>query len=505
MRGLSKRIIRMEIVLMGNFYLWQPYLIQEKLYFNENLMSMKKYNRLLLIIFLFYFQLEINAQSYFADGLPPSFHKERRQALREIMPANSAAVFFNNPVKNRSNDTEFKYRPNSDFYYLTGFREPNAALIILKNPQLVNGRMVNEIIYVQPRDPRKEQWDGERLGVEGVKEKLGFEAVFLNADFLKQPNLDWSNIQPILSFTIGEFEGGSYNAPLKDMAAAFKGFSLVKEAPSSPNLDQLMNQLRVVKTPEEIEVMRKAVEISGKAHVEAFKSIQPGVSERSIQGVHEFVHKVLGAEDIGYSSIVGAGNNSTILHYVENYRTDLQDGLILMDVGAEYRGYSGDITRTVPVKGRFSPEEKAIYEIVLEALEAGIEACQPGSDFQRVGAASRKVIDEGLLRLGLVKKGERHPYFPHGIGHHLGLDVHDRGGYGKLEPGMILTVEPGIYIPEGSPVDEKWWGIGVRIEDNILITEKGNENLSSFVPKTVEDIEAVMKDKGILQKLELEN
>jgi len=464
---------------------------------------MKYFGKFLFLIALVILFLEGNAQSYFADGLDPSFHKERRKALRSIMPNNSAVVFFSNPVKNRSNDTEFKYRPNSDFYYLTGFREPNAALIILKNPQMVDGQMVDEIIYVQPRDPRKEQWDGERLGVEGVREKLGFETVFLSADFLKRPNLDWSKVQPMLSFNMGEFEGGSYNAPLKEMVSTFKGFSLVKEVPSSPNLDQLMNQLRAIKTSEEIEVMRKAVEISGKAHIEAFRSIQPGVSERSIQGVHEFVHKVLGAEDIGYSSIVGAGNNSTILHYVENYKTDLQDGLILMDVGAEYRGYSGDITRTVPVSGKFSPEEKAIYDIVLEALEAGIEACQPGSDFQRVGAAARKVIDEGLVKLGLVKSGERHPYFPHGIGHHLGLDVHDRGGYGKLEPGMILTVEPGIYIPEGSPVDSKWWGIGVRIEDNILITETGHENLSAFVPKKVEEIEAIMQEEGILQKLNL--
>ena len=466
---------------------------------------MKKNIRFLLILVLFSVNAGSIAQSYFADGLAPSFHKERREALRAIMPANSAAVFFTNPVKNRSNDTEFKYRPNSDFYYLTGFREPNAVLVVFKNPQMVEGKMVNELIYVQPRDPRKEQWDGERLGIEGVKEKLGFESVYLNSEFMKQPAVDWSQIRSFLSFNIGEFEGGSYNAPLKEMVASFRGSNLSREGASNPNLDQLMNQLRVIKTSEEIEVMRKAVEITGKAHIEAFKSIKPGVSERGIQGVHEFVHKALGAEDLGYNSIVGAGNNSTILHYVDNYKTNLQEGLILMDVGAEYRGYSGDITRTAPVKGVFSPEEKAIYEIVLDALEAGIAACQPGSDFQKVSAASRKVVDEGLVKLGLVKAGERHSYFPHGIGHHLGLDVHDRGGYGKLEPGMILTVEPGIYIPEGSPVDPKWWGIGVRIEDNILITATGHENLSAFVPKTVEDIEAIMKEDGILQKLNLGN
>ncbi|PSL02029.1 aminopeptidase P N-terminal domain-containing protein [Cecembia rubra] len=464
---------------------------------------MRNLNKSFIILFFFFSSASIG-QSYFKDGLGAEFHKERREALRKIMPENSVAIFFNNPMKNRSNDTEFQYRPNSDFFYLTGFREPNAALIIFKNSRLVEGKQVNEIIYVQPRDPRKEQWDGERLGIDGVKEKLGFEMVFLISDFLKKPNLDWSKINPILSFNMGDIEGGAYNAPLKEMVATLKGFSLSKESPSSPSLDQLMNSLRVKKTAEEMAVLKRAIEISGKAHIEAFKSVKPGVSERAIQGVHEFVHKAMGAESIGYNSIVGAGNNTTILHYVDNHRTALQDGLILMDVGAEFRGYSGDITRTVPVKGKFSPEEKAIYEIVLEALEAGISACQPGSDFQRVGAASRKVIDEGLVRLGLVKPGEKHTYFPHGIGHHLGLDVHDRGGYGKLEPGMVLTVEPGIYIPEGSPVDPKWWGIGVRIEDNILITEKGFENLSAFVPKTVGEIEALMQEEGILQKLSLD-
>jgi Xaa-Pro aminopeptidase len=234
--------------------------------------------------------------------------------------------------------------------------------------------------------------------------------------------------------------------------------------------------------------------------MEAFRSIQPGTTERGIQGAHEFVHKAMGAEYVGYGSIVGSGNNSTILHYVDNGVVNLQEGVVLMDVGAEYRGYSGDITRTAPVKGVFSPEEKAIYEIVLKALEAGTKACTVGADYREVDAAARKVIDEGLVKLGLVKAGERHPYFPHGIGHHLGLDVHDRGAYGTLAPGMILTVEPGIYIPEGSPLDPKWWKIGIRIEDNILITKEGNENLSEFVPRKIADIEKLMKEEGLLQK-----
>lgn len=454
----------------------------------------------LIVLFL---SVDIQAQSYFSDGLSSEFHKERRQEFRDLLPENGVAVIFNNPVKNRSNDTEFSYRPNSDFYYLTGFREPNAALIIFKNPQAIEGAKVDEIIYVQPRDARREQWDGVRLGVDGVKEKLGFKHAYVHSEFMKSPQIDWNNLGPVLSFDMGTIEGGSHNAPLNDMVSKLKEMSLSSEVPGNTALNQIMSKLRVVKTPEELVILEKAIVISGKGHIESFKSIKPGVSERAVQGVHEFVHKSMGAEDVGYGSIVGSGNNSTILHYVENNVVDLKDGLILMDIGAEYRGYSGDITRTVPVKGVFSPEEKAIYEIVLEALEAGIAACTVGADYQEIDISARKVIDAGLVKLGLVKPGEKHPYFPHGSGHHLGLDVHDRGSRGILEPGMVLTVEPGIYIPEGSNVDPKWWKIGIRIEDNILITANGHKNLSAFVPKTVEDIEAIMKKEGILQKLEL--
>lgn len=464
---------------------------------------MKKRFFSLLFLSLLAANLSSFAQSFFEDGLSPAFHKGRREALRALMPDNSAVVIFTNPVKMRSNDTEFHYRPNSDFYYLTGFREPNAALVLFKNPQTVNGQAINEILYVQPRDPAKEQWNGVRLGVDGVKQKLGFESVFVYGDFLKNPAVDFGSVSQILTFSIGDIETNSYNVPLKSMVARLKEINKTPARPADIALNGMMDQLRAIKTSEEIALLRKAIEISGLAHMESFRSIQPGVSERAIQGVHEFVHKAMDAEYIGYGTIVGSGNNSTILHYVDNSVTNLQKGVMLMDVGAEYRGYSGDITRTVPVKGVFSPEEKAIYEIVLQALEAGIAACKPGAEYRTVGAAAQKVIDEGLAKLGLIKAGARNPYFPHGIGHHLGLDVHDRGGYGTLKPGMVLTVEPGIYIPEGSPVDPKWWGIGIRIEDNILITEKGYENLSAFVPKTVEDLEKIMKEEGILQKLKV--
>ncbi|MCH7408853.1 aminopeptidase P N-terminal domain-containing protein [Belliella sp. DSM 111904] len=462
----------------------------------------RKSIQVLLVAIISIFEIaSIQAQTWFDDGLSPEFHKGRRDLLREKLPENAVAVFFTNPTRNRSNDTEFDFRPNSDFYYLTGFREPNAALILFKTPQIIDGEEVSEMIFVQPRDPRTEQWDGERLGIEGVKENLKLNHVYLNSDFLKTPEVDFSQFSQTLAFNTPEIEGGRHNAILKSMVDSFKAVNPSPARPADQILNQIMHQMRGVKTDEEIEIIKKAVEISGKGHIEAFKSIQPGVSERAIQGVHEFVHKALGAEYVGYGSIAGAGNNSTILHYVYNSVRDLQEGVILMDIGAEYRGYSGDITRTVPIKGKFSPEEKAIYEIVLKALEESTKASKPGADFRAIGQISKEIVDEGLAKLGIIKKGQNHSYLPHGISHHLGLDVHDRGGYGPLEPGMVFTIEPGIYIPEGSDCDAKWWGIGIRIEDNILITENGYENLSQFVPRTVADIEKVMKEEGVLQKL----
>jgi Xaa-Pro aminopeptidase len=464
---------------------------------------MKKLIKLSFLIYFFTIGYsELLSQSYFTDALTPDFHKNRRVELRKMMPQNSVAVFFNNPIRNRSNDTDYEYRPNSDFFYLTGFREPNSALIVFKDPVMVEGISVDEVLFVQKKDARKEQWEGEILGVQGAKDQLNFSTVFLNSDFPGIKGLDFSTFSQVLAFQNLTSDLARSNSSLNEMIQKFQN-SASTNRPSDLMLNQIMNKMRGVKTPEEIALLRKAIEISAKGHEEAIKSIQPGVSERAIQGVHEFVHKVNDAEYVGYGSIVGSGNNTTILHYVSNHVTDLKDGLMLMDVGAEYRGYSGDITRTVPVKGKFSKEEKEIYEIVLEAMEESIKACKPGATMDDVMKASQQVINKGLAKLGIIKKGESHPYFPHGIGHHLGLDVHDRGAYGKLEPGMVITVEPGIYIPEGSKCDPKWWKIGVRIEDNILITENGHENLNSNLAKKVSDIEALMKKQGILQRMDL--
>ncbi len=526
-------------------------------------LSMK---RLFILINFLIISISSFAQSHFENALSSDWHKERRAAVRAEMPANSVAVVFNNPVKNRSNDVDYVYHPNTDFYYLTGLREPNAVLVIFSEDREVNGQKVNETIYVQPRDPRSEMWNGKRLGVDGVKEKLGFENVFLYEEFTAGQKIDFSGFDKVLTFDLSEeIEGSSANAGLKNMVNSFKlssGYPMevspvnlqmyeliratdiensanvaqiigrakqrypeVEDDPvlkdflnadspekrmavkdKLPNqkvdlflLTQIMDGLREIKTPEEQELMRMAAKISAIGQIEVMKAAKPGMSEREIQGIHEFIYKRYGAEDVGYPSIVGAGNNGCILHYIENDLENISDRLLLMDLGAEWKGYTADVTRTIPVNGKFNEEEKAIYELVLKSQDAGIALSKIGTDFATIGAETRRIIDEGLVELGIIKAGQRHNYFPHGTSHHVGLDVHDRGGYGSLKEGAIITVEPGIYIPDGSDCDKKWWGIAVRIEDDILVTSNGPVNLSGDAPRTVEAIEQMMRIPSVLE------
>ena len=265
-------------------------------------------------------------------------------------------------------------------------------------------------------------------------------------------------------------------------------------------------ELREVKTPEELKLLTKAVRISAIGQIEVMKAMKPHMSETEIQGIHEFVYKKYGAEYEGYPSIVGAGNNGCILHYIENNKTKVDNDLVLMDLGAEYRGYTADVTRTIPANGKFSVEQKAVYEVVLKAQDAGISVCKEGNAFWQPGAEAKKVINQGLVDLGIIKSiDEKHNYFPHGTSHHIGLDVHDPGTYGNFKENMVITVEPGIYIPDGSPCDKKWWGIAVRIEDDILITKGEPKNLSGEAPRTVEAIEKMMAKKSVLDEFILPN
>lgn len=519
---------------------------------------------LVLFMVLFISHPKAGAQSYFADGLDADFHKSRREALRAEMLPNSVAIFFAAPVQNRANDVDYVYHPNPDFFYLTGFREPNAALVIFSEEVELAGKKFNEVIFVQPRNEREEMWNGKRLGIEGVKEKLKFQEVRLNSEFKDFP-LDWKAKDMVLTLPVFMTEEArKSNNPLNEMKASFKKksgypediseltmemYALIRsteiensanvaqvigrymrfypelqndniiisftEAPSDEErqkvkdqlpktnieiaaLNQIMDALREIKTKEELIMLKKAIYVSAIGQVEVMKAIKPGMSEREVQGIHEFVYKKYGAEDIGYPSIVGAGHNGCVLHYIDNDKDKIGNNLILMDLGAEYRGYTADVTRTIPANGKFSPEQKAIYDLVYEAQEAAFAVCRPGASFRTPHAEAMKVINAGLQRLGIIQEGQRHNYLPHGTSHHLGLDVHDRGTYDELKEGMVITVEPGIYIPENSPCDPKWWGIAVRIEDDLLITKNGYENLSAYAPRKSDEIEKMMKQKSAL-------
>jgi Xaa-Pro aminopeptidase len=233
---------------------------------------------------------------------------------------------------------------------------------------------------------------------------------------------------------------------------------------------------------------------------EVMKAMKPGMSEREIQGIHEFVFKKYQAEDLGYPSIVGAGHNGCILHYEENYKPSITNKeLILMDLGAEYHGYTADITRTIPVSGKFSPEQRQIYDLVLLAQEEGMKICKAGATLQDINQATKTVINKGLKELGIIKdENEKHLYYPHGCCQPIGLDVHDKGARGPLPENTVITIEPGIYIPDNANCDKKWWGIGVRIEDDYVVTKDGYEHLSAAAPRTVSEIEALMKQPSAL-------
>ena len=364
--------------------------------------------------------LQTNAQGNLpTDFLSKDFHQERRAKLREKLPANSVAVFFANPVRNRANDTDYMYHQDPNFYYLTGYKEPNALLLIFKDKQTAaNGTRYDEIIFVQPRNAMAEMWTGRRLGDEGVKNTLGFEQSFNNTEF-KKYNVDFSKFDQVLFYdffndvrdnpsdssdlyTLIEQFKVKVNYPTKDQLTLAR--EQKKNNLNTTTLNSYMTELRGVKTKEEVEMIRMAVRVSCQGQIEVMKAIKPGMSEREIQGVHEFVYKKYEAEDVGYNSIVGAGHNGCILHYIENYKPEVSSKeLILMDLGAEYHGYTADITRTIPVNGKFSPDQKAIYDIVLAAQEAAMKKVKPGTSFAELNQVTKEVVNKGLKDLGIIK------------------------------------------------------------------------------------------------------
>lgn len=454
-----------------------------------------------------------NDESLPTDYLPRDFHVGRREALRQVMPDNSVAVIFAYPTRTFSNDVEYFYHPNPDMYYFSGYREPHSLLLIFKEEQTDSlGNRFKEMLIVQKKNAQAEQWTGKRLGAEGAKEKLGFTMVY-NGEQFKDVNIDFNKFSKILYEELPKDVPDSRwdKSDLFDLIQLFKTKSAMPERMTQQNrfdprlFSKLTGQLREIKTPEELDLLRKAVEISCQGQNEVMKALRPDMSELEIQGLHEYIHKKYGAEGVGYGSIVGSGENGCVLHYMENTKTKIGGQMLLMDVGAEYHGYTADVTRTVPADGKFSAEERAIYQLVYDAQEAAFKTLKNGSKWSDAGKAAKDVIAEGLLKLGIIKdKSEVGKYFPHGLGHHIGMDVHDRGSYETLQKDMVITIEPGIYIQEGSPCDKKWWSIAVRIEDDLLITETGYELLSHFAPRKIEDIEKMISQKSALDNFKLD-
>ncbi len=476
-------------------------------------MRFTSFPRLFFIVLITSTPVILAAQEDFLpnDYLGKEFYAGRREALRAAMPDSSVAVIFAYPTRTFSNDVEYIYHANPDMYYFSGYKEPHSFLLIFKESQTdSSGKTYKEILFVQKKNPQAEQWTGKRLGTEGAREKLGITEVYNGAEFKNFP-LDFSRFKKILHDRLpGDVPNSNDKADLYDLLEQFRQKLNLADKIMQGKVDtrqylELTGKLRRIKTPEEMSLLRKAVEISCQAHNEVMKTIHPNMSELEIQGLQEYVHKKQGAEGVGYGSIVGSGENGCVLHYMENTKTKIGGSLLLMDVGAEYHGYTADVTRTVPADGKFSAEEKAIYQLVYDAQEAAFKTLKNGSRFADASNAARETIAEGLLKLGILKdKKEVWKYFPHGLGHHIGLDVHDRGAMETLLKDMVITIEPGIYIPANSDCDKKWWGIAVRIEDDLLITETGYENLSRFAPRKVEDIEKMISQKSALDNFKLD-
>jgi Xaa-Pro aminopeptidase len=428
------------------------------------------------------------------------FARRRRQLMR-MMGKGGIAILPAAPPRIRNRDAEYAYRQDSDFLYLTDFDEPESVAV------LIPGRKHGEfIVFCRERDALRETWDGRRAGPEGVVEHYGADDAF--------PITDIDDILPGLIeqservyYTMGvhpEFDGRLMGWVNTLRAQVGAGRHTPQEFVA---LDHLLHDMRLYKSRSEAATMRRAARIAADAHLRAMRVCRPGMKEYEIEA--EFLHEFRRHGTVpSYQPIVGGGENGCILHYTEN-RDPLRDGdLLLIDAGCEYDYYASDITRTFPVGGRFSPAQRAIYDVVLEAQLAAIDAVRPGNHWNEPHDAAVKAITRGLAKLGLLKgrlptliKNEAYKrFFMHRTGHWLGMDVHDVGDYKVgdewrvLEPGMVLTIEPGIYVPADSKgVAKKWWGIGVRIEDDVLVTKTGHEVLSRGAPKDPDEIEALMR------------
>lgn len=434
--------------------------------------------------------------AYMAE-LPQEEFAERRARVLAQMQPNSALLLFSEIEKRRNNDCDFPFRQDSYFWYLTGFNEPNSALLLVKTEQAEKA-----IVFLRPRDPLMETWNGRRLGVERAPKKLNVDEAYSIDDF-----------KTVLPKILENLTALYYVPEIHPWGEALFAESVVNFA-DVLDWRPIISEMRLIKSPNEIRLMQQAGQITALAHIKAMQETRPNRFEYEIESeiLHEFNRH--GARFPSYNSIVAGGDNACILHYTENDQPLKEGDLVLIDAGCEFAMYAGDITRTFPVNGKFTQAQREIYDLVLKAQKRAIELLVPGSSIKQANDEVIRIKVQGLVDLGilhgnvdeLIEQKAHRQFYMHGLGHWLGLDVHDVGEYGEersrtLEVGMVITVEPGLYISEEADVPEQYKGIGVRIEDNLLMTEYGNKILTAAVPKEVDEIEKLMEKSKEFSKM----
>ncbi len=430
-----------------------------------------------------------------------SYCKNRRNKLKKAAKENEAFIFFSGHAPRRSNDTNYRFRVDNNFFYLTGFEEEGAILVFRP------GKTPETTVFVHPKDPVMETWEGFMFGEELAQSMFGFDEAYIEPDF------DSKIVELLEEVDSVYFKVGENAKQDERVLTAMKKVLRKKGRKGHPfqdikDPDQYMAGLRVIKTEEEIEFMRKASEVSAKAHIEVMKAIKPGVNEAYLEGTFSSEILKMGAKNVAYNTISAAGNNATTLHYVFNDEECKDGDLYLIDAGAEYQYYAGDITRTYPIGADFTKAQREVYEKVLEVQKDMVASVKPGVSFRELTEKADKALTEAMIELGLLSGSveenmankSHKKYYPHGLGHFIGMDVHDIGYYEKnneavpFEAGMCLTIEPGLYVPEGDmDAPEHLRGIGIRIEDDILVTKDGHENMTALVPKEIDEMLALKK------------
>lgn len=432
----------------------------------------------------------------------------KRAQLREFMcrlGPDSVAIIANGREVTRSNDTQYRYRPNSDFYYVTGFDEPEAIAVIMPSHD-----EHKYVLFVRPRDPAKETWDGPRAGVEGALKDYGADTAFPIEEFPVRLEKLLAGAQN-LYYRIG---AGNEDLDRLVMRQIARLRMMARQGIYPPqaviDLGSILHEMRLVKTDDEIATLERAADIASEAHIEAMKATGPGMKEYEIEALIEYSFRKNGALAPAYGSTVAAGANATVLHYSRNDATLCDGDLLLVDAGAEYSGYASDISRTFPINGRFTLPQREIYDLVLQTQLNCIQMVRPGVTIDELHNRSVELLTEGMVRLGLlsgdpatlIREETYKRFYMHRLGHYLGMDVHDVGLYHtngesrRIRHGMVMTIEPGVYIKAGAEnAAEKYWNIGVRIEDDVLVTENGSRVLTHKVPKQIDEIEEVMNSR----------